>query len=475
VTYRTALVVAASALTAATLGLSAQAPGDKPATITFSENVAPIIFNNCTSCHRPGEAAPFSLMSYEDVRPRGRSIVAVIASRQMPPWKAAPGDYPYHGDRRLTDEQIATVQQWAAQGMLEGDRSKLPKMPAFTDGWPLGPPDLIVSMREAFDVPATGGDIYRNFAIPLNLTEDKWVRAIDFRPSARSVVHHSLFFFDTTGEARQLDEQDRAPGYAGGMGGVGGRGRLRALLGAGGRGRAGNDVITNRVGGGLGGWVPGRQPTPLPEGLALFLPKGSDLVLSTHFHPSGKPQRETSTVGLYFTDKVPTQAFTGIQLPPLFGALTGIDIPAGDAHYTISDSFVVPVDVSAFGVGGHAHYIGKELKMTATLPDGAVKNLLSIPDWDFSWQEQYRFERNVTLPAGTKLDVSIRYDNSAANRRNPSSPPKEVAWGEQSTDEMGSMTLQVVAVRPNELPKLQQAYAQHVRDVFMNGPLMRAL
>ncbi|HKT82072.1 MAG TPA: hypothetical protein VJP86_17705 [Vicinamibacterales bacterium] len=472
------LLVAAAAIGSTTF-VAAQSSSNAARPVTFSEDVAPIVFNHCTSCHRPGEAAPFALLSYGDARPRGRAIAAAVESRQMPPWKAGAGDYPYHGDRRLTEAQIATIQQWVSQGMPEGDPNTLPKMPSFTDGWQLGEPDLVVEMPAAFDVPAKGRDVYRNFVLPLNLTEDRWVRAIDFRPSARTVVHHSLFSFDTTGAARQQDAEDDRPGYDGAMGGglAGGAGRLLAIL-SGGRGRGGAGATVDaaaRTTGSLGGWAPGSQPHPLPDDLAFFLPKGSDLILSTHFHPSGQAAREASRVGIYFAERPPSMAFSGIQLPPLFGALWGIDIPAGDANYTITDSFVIPVDVKAFGVGGHAHYLAKDMRLTATFPDGSVKTLLSIPDWDFAWQEGYRFNDYVSLPAGTRLDVSIRYDNSPANRRNPSSPPKRVTWGEQSTDEMGSMSVQVVAARAGDLPKLQQAYAAHVSDSLSNGALMRIM
>jgi hypothetical protein len=455
--------------------------------VTFSEHVAPILFENCTSCHRPGEAAPFSLLDYRDARTRGRLVASVTESRRMPPWKAGPGDYPFKNERHLTDAQIQTIRRWVDGGMVEGDRRRLPTLPVFTEGWQIGEPDLVVTMKDAFTVPADGPDVYRNFVVPLNLSEDRWVRAVDFRPSARTVVHHSLFFLDATGAARQQDEADPLPGYSGAMGAGavgGGRGRLAAALGRGGRGRSsgrGADPAAEveglgRSGGSLGGWALGGRARELPSGLAFFVPKGSDLILSTHFHPSGKVEREQSTVGIYFADRPPTQAFTAIQLPPLFGVFEGIDIPAGEAQYTIADAFVLPVDVKAFGVGAHAHYLGKEMKLTATLPDGAVRTLLWIRDWDFAWQEQYQFRDFVTLPKGTRLDVTIRYDNSEGNPRNPSHPPARVTWGEESNDEMGSMSLQVVAAHAGELPRLQQAYAEHLRQALFSRPgLMRLL
>jgi hypothetical protein len=452
---------------------SAQAP------VTFSEHVAPIVFANCTPCHRPGEAAPFPLMSYRDVRPLARAIASATVSGAMPPWKAGPSDFTFANARQLTADQIETIQKWVGDGAVEGDPARTPPLPRFTEGWQLGPPDLIVTMDEAFDVPAHGSDVFRNFVVPLNLDRDRWVRAIEFRPSARSAVHHSLFFLDATGASRERDAADQAPGFPGGMGGgrVVPRGQGRGLAGLlGGRvaGTATDDPAA-RAGGGLGGWALGGRALELPSGLAFFVPKGSDLVLSTHFHPSGTVEREKSTVGLYFAPMAPTQAFTSIQLPPVFGVFEGLDIPPDDGHYTIKDSFVIPVDVKAFSVGAHAHYLGKQMRLTATLPDGAVKTLLRIDDWDFSWQERYSYADFVSLPQGTRLDAEITYDNTSANKRNPNRPPVRVSWGEESTDEMGSVGLTVVAANPKELPQLQQALAAHLREAALTRPGLREL
>jgi hypothetical protein len=472
--------IVTAALATAALGLFVAGPGQltpkaADTAVTFTENVAPILYKNCTSCHRPGEAAPFALMNYQDARPRARQIANAVKAKQMPPWKAEHGDFAFKGDRRLTDAQITLLERWADAGAPEGDPSKMPALPKFTEGWQLGQPNLVVQMPEAYQVPATGRDIYRNFVIPLNLDHDVWVKGIDFRPSDRASVHHSLFSVDATGQARRMDDADPGPGYSAGMGGGAGLGNggLGALLrgeqpqpAPAARGRAvnANPAAAGRAtGGSLGGWAPGAQARMLPDDLAYFVPKGSDLVLATHFHPSGKPGSEASTVGLYFTDTAPSKGFTGIQLPPIFGLLANINIPAGETNYTISDSFTIPIDVKAFGIAGHAHYLAKTMKMIATLPNGETKTLITINDWDFGWQEQYQFDSYVTLPKGTKLDVTIGYDNSAANKRNPSSPPKRVTWGEQSTDEMGSVSLIVVAANRGELPVLQQAIQEHVR------------
>jgi hypothetical protein len=312
----------------------------------------------------------------------------------------------------------------------------------------LGKPDLILEMPVGFDLPASGPDVYRNFVIPTGLTEDKWVRAVEFRPSARKVVHHALYAYVAGGALAKQNGADGRPGF-GGMGTVG--------------------VVPGQAGGSLGGWAVGNTPVFLPDGLALPLPKGSDFVLQMHFHLTGKAETEKSTVGIYFADKAPEKRIFAAQAPALFGFGTGLDIPAGKKDYTIEDSLTLPVDVMAYSAGAHAHYVGKELKATATLPDGTVKPILWIQDWDFNWQDRYNYKDPVFLPKGTRMDVRIVYDNSGDNPRNPSNPPKRVEWGEQSTDEMGSVTAQVVAVHKEDEPVLQKFFAERTQQAIQRG------
>ncbi len=405
---------------------------------TFAEDVAPIVYSRCAGCHRAGESAPFALTSYAEVKKRARQIAEVVEDGFMPPWHARSEHFAFAGDRRLSADEIATLVAWEEAGAPAGEGSETPPLPDFPQGWQLGEPDLVLEMDEAFLVPESGPDIYRNFVLPLALEQDRWVKAIEFRPGSPTVVHHSLFYFDVGGEARALDEADPGPGFAK-------------------MGRFGRD-------GNLGGWAVGGQPVALPEDLAYKLPAGSDLVLSTHFHPSGKEEREVSKIGLFFAEQPPSRGFVGVQLPPHFGAISGIDIPAGEARYTKRDSFTLPVAVQAFGVSAHMHYLGKEVEMRATLPDGAVLDLLSIPEWDFSWQEQYLYQDFVDLPAGTRIDCEVVWDNSADNVNNPHSPPRRVRWGRESTDEMGSATLLVTPQEPGALGGLEQAYQTHMRD-----------
>jgi hypothetical protein len=434
--------------------------------VTFTEHVAPVIFNNCAPCHRPGEAAPFSLLSYQDVQRRGKLIASVTEQRYMPPWHADSEMGTFRDDRSLTDAQIGMIRDWVRLGMPEGDPRKLPEPPRFTPGWQLGEPDLVVRMEEAFTIPADGPDLFRSFAIKLNLKQDRWVKAVEFRGSSLA-SHHALFFLDNTGQAVQADRDDPRPGF-GGMNFVNTNGLgLRGALARGARGGAANATPAATVTG-LGGWAVGGSPRELPEGLARFMSRDSDLVVQMHFHPTGKPEREQATIGIHFADGPPKRTLSAVQLPPLFGALAGIDIPAGARSYTIKDSFTVPVDVEVVGVGGHAHYLAREMRMIATLPNGDSKDLVRIPDWDFNWQERYYFNQPVRLPRGTRLEVSITYDNSAGNPNNPANPPKRVTFGRESTDEMGSLALEVVAANERELPLLNAAVRLHVQTALLN-------
>jgi hypothetical protein len=219
----------------------------------------------------------------------------------------------------------------------------------------------------------------------------------------------------------------------------------------------------------LGGWAVGATPAFLPAGLAFPLPKGSDFVLQMHFHLTGKPETERSTVGIYFADRPPERRLMAVGAPALFGFGAGIDIPAGNKTYTISDSLTLPADMKAYAVSAHAHYVAREMKALATLPDGTQKPLVWIKDWDFNWQDRYNYKDPFVLPKGTRIDVSVTYDNSSDNPRNPSNPPKRVQWGEQSFDEMGTVTVQMVAVNKEDEPVVQQFLAERTQKAIQGG------
>jgi uncharacterized protein (TIGR03437 family) len=311
-------------------------------------------------------------------------------------------------------------------------------------------------MPVEFEVPAEGPDIYRNFVIPVEIPEDKWVSAIELRPAARTVLHHALFFADSTGSARRADAADPLPGFSGLL-------PVASNLNV-------DDAIGIVTGAGpvasLGGWVPGTFAEYLPEGLAIPLRKGADFILQAHFHPNGESQREKAVIGIYFASKTPAKTLSTILVPTLFGYLSGIDIPAGENRYMLRDSFVLPIEIEAVNVSAHAHYLARDMKLTATLPTGEVRVLLWISDWDLEWQDFYFFKELVRLPAGTRLDAEILYDNSANNDHNPSNPPVRVQWGEQSTDEMGSLILTVVPAQQSDLPILQAALVQQLAQTM---------
>ena len=407
-------------------------------TVTWAEHIAPLVYNNCAKCHRPGQVAPFSLLTYDDASRHGRDMMLQTSTHYMPPWKPEPGWAAYRDERRLTPAQIGLIQQWVAQGMPQGDMSKAPVMPVYSDDWQLGTPDLILEMPQSFSVPAEGPDLYRNFVIPTGVTTDKWVRAIEVKPLSRAVVHHILFFTDTTHAARLQDGKDGQPGFPG----------FGSIF------TVGDPLST--LNGGLGGWVPGTTPAFLPEGIALPLPANSDLLLQTHFHFNGQAATEKTVIGLYFTQP-PSRLMTQFQVPAFFGIRANIDIAAGNSSYKVRSSFSVPADTDAVSVSAHAHYLAKEAKLTATLPTGEVRILLWIRGWDFNWQDPYIFKDLVRLPKGTRIDGELVYDNSTANPRNPNTPPKRVRWGEQSTDEMGSLILNVVPAAASDIDLLRNS------------------
>ena len=443
-----ALLVVSSALAVAQTQRRANTPAPSP--VTFTETIAPIVYANCVTCHRPNQAAPFSLISYEDVAKRGALIARVTESRYMPPWHGDTDFGGFVGERRLTDQQIATIGAWVKQGMPRGDERRMPKLPEFAaEGWELGQPDLVLEMPVGFDVRASGPDVFRNFVIPTRLTEDKWVRGIEYRPGARKVVHHAIFAAVKGGSLATIDGADGRPGF-GGMGTVGITG-------------GGNDSQ------GLGGWAVGATPRMMPEGIATRLTKGSDFLLQVHFHPSGKPETEKSLIGLYFAEGPPAKNLTSMALPALFGVGAGIDIAPGTKEYTIKDSFVLPGDVTMYSTGAHAHYLARQMKATATLPDGSERSLLWIKDWDFNWQDAYAYKQPFRLPKGTRIDVTITYDNSADNPRNPNNPPRRAVFGEQSFDEMGAVLFDFELMNTAEKPAFEQALAVHAKTAIAAG------
>ena len=402
------------------------ASGTAAAEPTYCKDIAPILWKNCAGCHRPGEVGPFPLLTYKDAAKRASFLSDVIVSRRMPPWKPEPGFGSFHDARRLTDSEIQRIADWAMAGAPEGDVKDLPPAPTFPEGWQLGKPDLVLKVSESFSVPPSGRDIYRCFVIPIPIDSDKTVAAVEFRPGNRKIVHHALFYLDNKGAARKKDEADLGPGYAS----FGGPGILPS--------------------GASGGWAPGAIPRLLPDGVGKYLRKGSDLVLQIHYHPDGKPETDQSVVGIYFTRTRARKIVGGVLVRS-----RQLDIPPGERRYHVSaQSDPLPAAAQAIGITPHMHYIGKEMKVTAELPDGKTLPLIWIKDWDFNWQGQYQYQSPISLPKGTVIKLDAYYDNSTENARNPNKPPKRVRWGEQTTDEMCLLGVQVVTDNVADLLKI---------------------
>jgi hypothetical protein len=387
-------------------------PEAKPlsTTPTYSKEVVRILQQNCQECHRKGQVGPFILETYEQARERAEDIAAVAEDRTMPPWKAAPKVGPrFKHDRSLSDTDIATITAWADAGAPDGDPADLPPPRKFPVDWSLeGGPDVVVDIGTDYAVPAGGGDIYRCFVVPTSLSKDMYISGIEYQPGNRRVVHHVLAYVDTTGEARKKDSADPGPGYS-------------CFSGPG-----------VEIHGDLGGWAPGNQPTQLEEGIGRFLPKGGDIVVQVHYHPTGKPEVDRTRIGLRFARK-PVR-----QILHWNAALnTDMKLPYGEPNTEIQASWKVPIDVIAHAVVPHMHLLGKDMLMSVTFPDGHARDLIKIDNWDFNWQYSYYFDQPIDLPKGSVVKVVAHYDNSAGNPKRPKDMKAgEVRWGEATTDEM---------------------------------------
>jgi tetratricopeptide (TPR) repeat protein len=410
--------------------------------VTFYKNVAPIVDHSCVPCHHSGGPGPFPLITYNDVRKHADQIVSVTKRRYMPPWLPEPGHGDFQGDRRLTDEQIRTFEQWVHQGALAGSPSDAPPVPTFVPGWQLGKPDLIVQAPVAYHLPAEGQDQYWNFVLPLPLTSARWVKAIEVRPGNFQAVHHANVYINV-----RLD-----------------RTRLPAGAGQSADGFPGMDMTVAPVVFNPDSdsyflfWKPGDTGWVQPPGMAWRAEPGTNLLLNVHMRTTGKPELVQPSIGLYFTNDPGTKH--PILLPLEHdGAL---DIPAGDANFAVRDDFTVPMDLDVLAIYPHAHYLGHVLEGYATLPGGARKWLIRIPDWDQSWQGVYHYKTPVFLPKGTVVSMRYSYDNSAANVRNPHQPPVRVRHGNQATDEMAHLSLQVLPRGSQDArPEMQQAIMLH--------------
>ena len=414
------LAVASAGLAARhSAGTRQPAPKAMPQQITFNRDIAPIVFRNCAQCHHPGEAGPFPLLTYADVKTHGRQIAFVTSKRIMPPWLPEAGEVKFADELRLSDAEIAMIQAWVDQGEIEGNPADLPPRPAFTAGWQLGKPDVIVRAEKPYLLPVSGSDSYWNFVFRTPVHRSRWLKAIEIRPGDKRLVHHANVLVDREENGRRLEKE---PGV--------GFGGMELIIES-----EAFDPDSHFL-----FWKPGSPPYVEPDGMALRLDKNTDLVLNTHLQPSGKPELIQPTLGLYFTDKPAT-------MHPILLQLDNdrmLDIPPGAKNFLVSDDFTLPVDSSVLAIYPHAHYLGKDLLALATLPDGKKITLIHIANWDLNWQAVYRYIEPVDLPAGTTISMRYAYDNSAENIRNPNQPPKRVLAGNRAVDEMAHLWLQVL-------------------------------
>lgn len=360
--------------------------GEVPARPTFSRDVAPILYANCLTCHRAGEAAPMSLRTYDEARPWAKAIKEMVSLRKMPPWFADPNHGTFKNDARLTDAEIQTIVRWVDAGAPKGNPSDMPEAPVFTEGWRLGEPDFVINLPEV-NVPAEGGDYFPDLNFTPDLPEDRWVQAIEFRPSNIEVAHHVVIFMG---------------------GGIGMNGSF--------------DV--------LGVWSVGTDPNVYPEGMGRRLQKGQRLMANMHYHPNGKPAIDQTKIGLHFGE--------GELKHEVRAALAGsfsLQVPANTANHEETASWYVDRDIQIISLFPHMHLRGKDMRLTAAYPGGKEEVLLNVPGYDFNWQLFYYPTEAITLPAGSRVDILAHYDNSDGNPNNPD-PNRDIFFGTSTEDEM---------------------------------------
>ncbi len=378
---------------------------------TYSGAVAAILRSKCESCHRAGEVAPFSLQTYQQASAWAADIKKYTQNQQMPPWKPSEGYGAFRDVQAhvLSDQQRTTLAKWVDAGAPLGDAKQTPPPAKFTQGWKLGEPDAILMPDKPYHVAASGEDVYRNFIVKTNFPEDRYISAVEIRVGNSAVVHHVINYVDAMHQADKLEgkDNDGQPGFTG----------------------TGPGFLPS---GFLSGWAPGNDPYFQPDGVAWKLPKGASIVMQVHYHKDGKPETDLTKVGLHFA-----RTTVDKEVAATFAINFLLHIPAGEPNYETRATTTVEEDSHLLAVTPHMHLLGRNMKVWATLPDGTEKPLVWIKDWDFNWQMTYFLQEPIALPKGSKLHLIADYDNSPRNKRNPNiASPRDVTWGEQTTDEM---------------------------------------
>jgi len=377
---------------------------------TFSRDIMPVLQKHCQECHRPGQIAPMSFMSYDDVRPWAKAIREQIESRVMPPWPAAPpdsGEVKFANDRSMTDDEIRLVSLWVESGAPKGEEKDLPPPAKFYEGWMLGEPEMVMGMETPYEFSGEGPDDYRCFVFDPKFEESRWVTAVEIQPGNRTTNHHIVMYVDKSGKiAPHKDAEDPAPGYE-----CFGSPGFQATQ--------------------LAGWGPGISAKQYPENTGHLIPKGGKIVMQMHYHRTGKPESDQTRFGLHFAKGPIARGLRDGLIMNL-----EIDIPAGEANYVDRAQSKVMYDMTIHSVAPHMHLLGKSARMWATFPDGRELTLVNVPRWDFNWQTEYIFAEPVKVPRGSTLNIECSFDNSAENPNQEVNPPRRVRFGEQTTDEM---------------------------------------
>ena len=450
-----AVLTVVGALTSVRLsGQSGPPPATAP---TYSKDVAPVLFKHCTTCHRQGEIAPMSLLTYTETRPWARSIGARVAAGIMPPWHADAGVGEFVNDRRLTALEKDTIARWVEAGAPEGDPRDLPPPPHYAEGWRISQPDVVLAMQEEYAIPAAGTIAYQYFEVPTNFSEDKWITSYEVRPSNRAVVHHVIVYArppapPTSGSGSPQSGPQPAPLFtladgmdipAGQTGGPQLPPDQRRAIGP-------NDrPAPRRLGASLGGYVPGTSSRTYPRGTAVRIAAGSTLIFQMHYTTIGKPTSDRTSIGFVLASAPPQ-----VELRSTALINGGLEIPAGAADHRVDAEMTINRDVTLWSMLPHTHVRGKRWVYDVTYPDGRKEVILSVPKYDFEWQTDYMFKRPLKLPTGTKLHATAWYDNSPGNRSNPD-PTSKVWWGDQTWEEM-MFTGLLYSVDSTEAPKPAQ-------------------
>jgi mono/diheme cytochrome c family protein len=392
-------------------GAGAPMPGGPAAAVgvTFNQDISRLLQQHCQECHRPGGSGPFELIKYEHVYRRRDKVLAAVEKRTMPPWKALQGYGEFVGERRLSNAEVAMIARWIQEGAPEGDPRDLPAPRQFSSSSLGGTPDLVLRPDQPFTVPARSGDIYRCFSVATSFIEDRYFTAADIVPGNSKIVHHVLAMVDPSGLSAKIPSPDGAYGYPC-FGGPG-----------------------VRIDGYLGGWAPGARPWILPEGVGILLPKGARVVFQLHYHNARLTAETDHTELRLRTASAPVQKRLHFMRVGQFR----LAIPAGAPRHEIEAQSFVYQPMRLIAVHPHMHLLGREMKVWARMKDESIQPLIHIDDWDFHWQGFYFYRTPIALPAGSWIELMAAWDNSEQNPRNPNKPPRDVSWGEKTTDEMG--------------------------------------